>query len=82
MPTRIRLVLHPEGVRELLHAPGVAGDLAARAGRIASQAGEGHEVVTGSGPNRAYARVLAVTYEAYFSEQIDRTLTRSIDAGR
>jgi len=82
MPTTIRIVLNRHGVRELLRDGAIANDVADRARQIAAVAGEGHEVVMGTGTNRAYARVLTQTFEAYFAEQTDRTLTRAIDAGR
>lgn len=78
----VRIVVNHAAVRELLRSPAVLKNLEERARRIAAQAGEGMEVGTYIGPNRARATVITATVEARLAEARDRALTRAIDAGR
>lgn len=78
----MEIKLNRTGVRQLLQSSEIAGELANRARRIATAAGEGHEVEVSVGRTRARAVVVTVTTEARLSEATHRTLTRAIDAGR
>jgi hypothetical protein len=60
----------------------VQGDLRGRASRIATAAGDGHEVELAVGRVRARASVRTATFEAMRAEAENRTLSRAIDAGR
>jgi hypothetical protein len=74
--------LDPQGIRDLLRSQEVLRDLERRARNIASAAGEGMEVDAEIGKNRARASVRTATLEARIAEASDRTLTKSLDAGR
>lgn len=74
--------LNSSAVRSLLRSDEVLADLEERATRIADTAGDGHEVEAAKGSTRARAIVVTATVEAMLSEAQDRTLTRSLDAGR
>lgn len=80
--------INSAGVRELLRSAAVQADLKERADRIAAAANaaaglqDGFIVDTDVGANRARAVVLTATADAMVAEATDRTLTRSIDAGR
>lgn len=77
-----RIKLKSKGVRELLKSQAVQNDLAARADRIASAAGDGHETQVTTNRDRGVAFVNTATFEARESEAENRSLTRAIDAGR
>lgn len=88
MAGNLRIVLNSKGVRDLLRSPAVAADLERRAKNIAAaadgatgRAGD-HAVETQVGPNRARAAVYTDTFNAMHREADQRTLTRSLDAGR
>lgn len=84
----LRIEINRAGLREILRSPGVQRDLEQRARRIATAADAaandpgGHRVVTEVGPNRARAAVITGTPKSMYKEATQRTLTRSIDAGR
>jgi len=80
MPPRVRL--NRKGVRELLRSREVLSDLERRANAIAAAAGEGMEVDSEVGRNRARASVRTATREAVLAEAQQRALTRALDAGR
>ena len=80
MPPRVRL--NRKGVRELLRSREVLSDLERRANAIAAAAGEGMEVDSEIGRNRARASVRTATREAVLAEAQQRALTRALDAGR
>ncbi|WP_156759989.1 hypothetical protein [Microbacterium karelineae] len=78
----LRIKRNPKGFAELLLSQEVQDDFAARASRIQSAAGEGHEVEVTRNRDRVVAFVNTATYEAREAEAEDRNLTRAIDAGR
>lgn len=78
----VKVELNRTNVRALLRSGPVQSDLQRRANAIARAAGEGMEVDSGTGPNRARASVRTGTREAMEAEARDRALTRAIDAGR
>ena len=80
--TTMRIELNRSAVRDLLRSDAVAADLRARAERIATAAGEGMEVETEIGPERARAAVITMTHKARLAEAQDRALTSALDAGR
>lgn len=82
MPLPIRVKVNPAGVRALLNDPGVQEDLDRRARAIADAAGEGMEVSSGHGRNRARSTVITATQEARVAEATSRALSAALDAGR
>ncbi len=80
MPPKVRI--NRKGVRELLRSREVLSDLERRANAIAAAAGEGMEVDSEVGRNRARASVRTATREAVLAETQQRALTRALDAGR
>lgn len=86
MARKIRLEMNRDGFRAILTGPEVRGDIQARADRIAAAAGAGFEASSfvarwGNSP-RVIGVVRAADLEAARAEATDRSLTRSIDAGR
>ena len=79
---KMRFELNRDGVRALLKSAEVEADVRRRAESVARAAGEGHEVLVTKGRNRTGADAFTATYEAMRSEVEDRSLSRSIDAGR
>lgn len=78
---RIRLI--DRGIRDLLNGPVMQADLASRAARIASAAGEGFEAKPPErGRRRARVAVVTGTYEARLREAREGVLMRALDAGR
>lgn len=82
MAQTVRIVLNRQGVRDLLRSHEVSADLERRAKRIANAAGDGMEVEATTGRNRARVSVRTATTEAILAEAKERTLTKSLDAGR
>lgn len=82
MPGGLRFKLNRKGVRQILRSPQVEADLKRRAENVAQQAGEGFEVDTFVGKNRARADVFTATHAARKAEAEERALTRAIDAAR
>jgi len=82
----IKVVLNRKGVKALLRSSGVLDDLFRRAVAIERSANSaepgGFEADSEVGPNRARASVRTVTREGVNAEVKDRSLTKSIDAGR
>lgn len=78
----IRIKLNRAGVRALLTSADVTADLASRGKRIAAAAGDGVEMQVTRNRDRAVVFIKTETVEAKRAEAEDRTLTRSIDAGR
>lgn len=78
----VRIETNKAGIIALLQSAEVQNDLAARAGRIASAAGEGFEATSTSNRDRAVAFVSTTDYDSRKAEAEDRALTRAIDAGR
>lgn len=63
-------------------SPNVAADIFRRATDIATAAGDGMMVKTGSNSSRVWALVYTGTREAMEAEAEDKALTMAIDAGR
>lgn len=78
----VRIVVNRKTVAELLKSPAVKADLERRAQAIATAAGDGMEVDSEVGPNRARASVRTATYAARRAEAKDRALTKALGAGR
>lgn len=78
----VRVKLNSRGVRDLLTSAEVLAMLVGRAERIAATAGEGMEVDSEVGHERARASVRTATPDAVEAEATTRALTRAIDAGR
>lgn len=78
----IRFQLNRAAVRQLLKSEGVQAELHRRALRIAAAAGEGHEVESFVGKNRARETVRTTTVPAAIAESAHQNLTRAIEAGK
>lgn len=79
---KVRVKMQTRGSRAVLQSRPVERDIADRAARMASQAGEGFEARTIVGRTRALGSVTATTAEAMLAESENFALTRSLDAGR
>lgn len=86
--SRLRIEVNRAGLREVLKSPGVRAELERRAHAIAAAADAaandpgGHRVETEVGADRARAAVITVTPKAMYKEATQRTLSRSLGAGR
>lgn len=84
----VRIVLNRRGVQALLTSDQIAADIRRRATLIATAADAAtgrvgdHAVEVTVGRNRARAVVFTDTFNAMHREGDQRTLTRSVDAGR
>lgn len=67
---------------EIRRAPGVQADLAARAARVESAAGDGHASGVEPGKTRARGYVVTVTYDAVRRNARYHSLLKALDAGR
>lgn len=76
-----RIVVNRDAVEQLLKVDAVPF-LEEAGAAIAAAAGDGVEVETFIGRNRARVTVRTATYKAMLDEAQNRTLTRAIDAGR
>lgn len=74
----VRVVLKTEGVRELLRSPDMLAVCVGHANKIAARAGEGFEVDSMIGRNRARATVGTATVPAMIRQARDHVLERSI----
>ena len=82
MARAVKVVVDRAAVRALLRSAPIQHDLERRARRIAATAGPGHRIETSAGANRARVAVITDSDEAKVAESRNRSLTRSIDAGR
>lgn len=92
MPTKIRIVLDQDGIRNLLKTdPGIRDDLQARADAIKAKADEGvqfssgvedHNAAVWVGRDRQRATVRTVSHAARVAEAEDHNLLKALDAGR
>lgn len=90
MPTKIRIELNHDGIRELLMSEPIANECRKAAQEIADRAGVDFEVVEVKGPNeydgskyaenkgRAGYMVVATTYDAKVAEAIDKVLSKAV----
>lgn len=74
--------LNSAGVRDLLRSAEVRADLERRGGAVVQAAGDGYEVESKTGSNRARVTVRTATFEARRAEAVEHRLVRSLDAGR
>ncbi|MGH8878161.1 MAG: hypothetical protein ACRD0P_12590 [Stackebrandtia sp.] len=79
---KVKVVLNRKGVSALLKGGEVLADLESRAAHIAAAAGDGMKHDSTIGARRARASVYTATYKARRAEATNRTLSRSLDAGR
>lgn len=77
----VRVVVNKKAVEQLLKETAMPL-LERKANAIRDAAGEGHEVETHVGRNRARATVRTATFRARYAEAQYQRLSRSIDAGR
>lgn len=84
MPTKVRIVLNSDGIKQLLQSKEIEQDMKRRGDAVAEAAGGAPDYVCESwvGFDRARATVRTATHKARRDEANDRTLTRSIDAAR
>lgn len=76
--SKVDFKLNSKGVRELLRSSGAMGICEEYAGGVLARAGEGFEVTTMVGKNRANASVSAVTYEARKRNYGENILLKSL----
>lgn len=76
-----RFKLNRAGVRELMKSSEMQAELLNYANAIQARAGDGYEVDTYVGKNRANASVTAVTYEARRDNYENNTLLKARGGG-
>ena len=76
--SKVKFQLNRAGVRELLRSQGAANVCRTYANAVRNRAGEGYEVDTYTGKNRANASVRAATYKARKENYENNTLLKSI----
>lgn len=74
----VRVVVHRQGVRDLLRSDKVLRILRGHGDRIAGKAGPGHRVESNVGRNRARVAVITDTHDARRREATTRDLTRAV----
>jgi len=79
--SKVKFELNRAGVRELLRSAEAASICRTYAEGVRSRAGEGYEVTTYSGRNRANASVHAETYEARKDNYDNNTLLKALGGG-
>lgn len=82
MAPLIKVKFRPGAVEALEKSPEMQQVLLEHGQRMADAAGDGFEAEVNVGSTRARCTVFTATVDAMLSEATDRTLTRSIDAGR
>ena len=75
--SKVKFVLNRAGVRELLRSPEAGNVCKSYAEAIRNRAGNGYEVDTYVGTNRANASVYAATYEARKDNLDNNTLLKA-----
>lgn len=80
--SKVRFKLKRAGVRELMKSEEMLGICTEYADGVQSRAGEGYEVTTRIGKNRANASVMAVTYKARKDNYDNNTLLKALGGGR
>ena len=84
MGAKIRIELNHDGIRQLLMSQPIADECEKAAQRIASEAGEGFEVLParelGFGGGRVGCAVYTDTYEARKAEAEDKVLSKAVSA--
>lgn len=76
--SKVKFELDRAGVRELLRSPEAASICRSYAENVKGRAGEGYEVTTYTGRNRANASVHAETYEARKDNYDNNTLLKAL----
>ena len=80
--SKVKFKLNRAGVRELMKSKGMLGICTEHADAVQSRAGEGYEVTTYIGKNRANASVMAATYKARKDNLKNNTLLKALGGGR
>lgn len=78
MAKKVRIELNSEGVRNLLRSQEVKNYCEQLANEIAARAGDGYEVTTFTGKNRANASVHAATEKALKDNLKNNTLLKAV----
>lgn len=76
--SKVKFELNRAGVRELLRSPEAVSVCRSYAENVKGRAGEGYEVTTYTGRNRANASVHAETYEARKDNYDNNTLLKAL----
>jgi len=79
--SRVKFELNRAGVRDLLRSPEAAGVCKSYAVAVRGRAGDGYEVTTYTGRNRANASVHAETHEARKDNYENNTLLKALGGG-
>lgn len=75
---KLKVVLNRAGVRELMQSPEMQAILKEHADATAAALGEGYEVTTRVGKNRANAEVAAVTYQTRKDQLENNTILKAL----
>lgn len=82
MPTKVRIELDHDGIKELLCSQPIAAECEKAAEKIAARAGDGFVVLPlrmmGFGGGRVGYAVKTDTYEAMLAEATDKTLSKAV----
>ncbi|MGM9593130.1 MAG: hypothetical protein ACI3U8_02135 [Candidatus Onthomonas sp.] len=76
MSKRVRVVLNKTGVRQLLQSKEMRGVVEGRAAEAVNRLGDGYEMSSMTGHDRAHAFVRAVSYEAMEECLEDNTILK------
>lgn len=76
-----KFVLNRAGVAELMKSAPMQAECQRYANAVMARAGEGYEVTTYVGKNRANASVMATTYEARKDNYEHNTLLKALGGG-
>ena len=79
---KVKIELNRKGMRELLRSKEMVEAVRTEAEKVAERAGAGYEADAQAGPNRAVARVTAVTAAAYYGNLKHNTLLKALGGGK
>lgn len=80
--SKVRFELNRAGVRELMQSPEMVSVCTQYANAVRARAGDGYEVSSYVGKNRANASVIATTYEARRDNYENNTLLKALGGGK
>ena len=79
--SKVKIQLNSAGVRELLHAPEIQGQLQSIGEQVRNRAGDGYETEMLDTPTRSVCRVYAATKEALTDNSDNNTLVSALFGG-
>jgi len=79
--SKVKFKLNRRGVAELMKSPEMQAECTRLANGVMARAGDGYEVSTYVGRNRANASVMATTYEARKDNYEHNTLLKALGGG-